>query len=192
MKPFSGNYGKTFDFKGLGMKPFSIAISGCLYGQLCNYKGEENPFESVAGLREGLGEAVTWVSFCPEEVVMGTPREPMNLVGGTGIDVLEGRARVLTHSGTDITEKMVEGAERLLQVCQANDVKLAILMEGSPACGSHWVFDGAVWPEKKLVEGSGVASALLQKNGIQVMSPLDIEAIDSLKNWIEKTSIAGY
>ena len=50
---------------------------------------------------------------CPE--LLGgftTPREPAEIIGGTGEDVLNGTARIVTASGEDVTALYMDGAEK--------------------------------------------------------------------------------
>src|SRR5437773_10846344 len=56
-----------------------VGISQCLLGDNVRYDGGHK-LDSV--LIETLGRHVEWVPVCPEvEVGLGTPREPMQLVG---------------------------------------------------------------------------------------------------------------
>ena len=56
------------------------------------------------------------VAFCPEDLAFGTPREISDIHGGTGFDVLDGQARVLSESGRDWTAAMLEAAHAMLKV----------------------------------------------------------------------------
>jgi uncharacterized protein YbbK (DUF523 family) len=59
--------------------------------------------------------------------------------GGDGYDVLDGRARVVDEHGTDLTEKMLTGAQGMLACALENRVELAVLTDMSAACGSQGV-----------------------------------------------------
>ena len=50
--------------------------------------------------------------------------------------------------------------------------KKAILKEGSPSCGSSLIYDGTF--KGKKISGVGVTTALLRKNGIEVISENDL------------------
>jgi uncharacterized protein YbbK (DUF523 family) len=53
---------------------------------------------------------------CPELLAgFSTPREPAEIIGGTGDDVLDGKARVIEKSGRDVTEMYIRGAHLTLQ-----------------------------------------------------------------------------
>ena len=84
-----------------------ILISGCLCGVNCKYNGENNLNENILKLlKEGRA-----VIACPEQLGgLKTPRIPSEIVGGTGKDVLEGKAKVLGKDGTDVTKEFLKGA----------------------------------------------------------------------------------
>ena len=66
------------------VKPFRIrlGISRCLLGDAVRYDGGHKRDRYLA---EVLGRTVDWVPVCPEvEAGLGTPREPMQLVGTVG------------------------------------------------------------------------------------------------------------
>ncbi|MEA3339346.1 MAG: DUF523 domain-containing protein, partial [Chloroflexota bacterium] len=111
-----------------------------------------------------------WVApICPEAAGgLPTPRPPAEIVGGDGNDVLDGRARVLTAAGEDVTAAYVRGAECALAVAQRYGVAGAILKQRSPSCGSGCIYDGA--HTGKLRAGQGVTAALLRRYGIAIWS----------------------
>jgi uncharacterized protein YbbK (DUF523 family) len=116
------------------------------------------------------------IPVCPEQLGgLGTPREPMRIVGGTGLDVLNGKARVVNESSVDVTEKMLKGAEETLKIAKIFGAKRAIFKARSPSCGCGEIRDGAS-PEK-LIKGDGVTTALLKKNGILVMTEEEVERV---------------
>jgi len=58
-----------------------------------------------------------------------------------------------------------------------------ILKEGSPSCGSNYIYDGSFSGIKK--PGKGITAALLEENGIRVFSEREIlEAENYLKTHI--------
>ncbi|RME16179.1 MAG: DUF523 domain-containing protein [Bdellovibrio sp.] len=146
----------------------SIGASACLLGSSCNYKAQGNLNFWVRKLKEEF--SFSWELFCPEDFVMGTPREPVNIVGGTGADVWEGTARVLTHKGEDVTALMKKGAIQFEALLRRKNIRLVILKEKSPSCGVFHIYDGTLWPEKKLIKGQGVTSAFLSQKGYVVLS----------------------
>jgi uncharacterized protein YbbK (DUF523 family) len=104
---------------------------------------------------------------CPELLGgLSVPRVPAEIVGGDGLDVLEGKAKVLNMDGVDVTAQFVEGAKRTLQIAQAIGAEEALFIEKSPSCGCGKIFDGTF--KEKFRAGDGVTAALLKKNGIIV------------------------
>jgi uncharacterized protein YbbK (DUF523 family) len=138
-------------------------VSACLVGVKCNFAGgcfkrQELSDELAAG---GL------FPICPE--VMGglpSPRPPAEIQGGDGGDVLDGRARVVTIEGEDVTERFVAGARAALAIARALGADEAILIEKSPSCGTGGILDGSFSFTFK--PGDGVAAALLKRGGIRV------------------------
>jgi len=55
---------------------------------------------------------------------------------------------------------------------RAHRCKFALLTDGSPSCGSEFVYDGAFASRKHA--GEGVTAALLRENGIEVFSEAQI------------------
>ena len=86
--------------------------------------------------------------------------------GGTGQDVLNGKAIVVDPDGADVTKGFVDGAFEVLKIAKTIDAKEAILKSKSPSCGCGRTYDGAF--THTLVDGDGVTAALLKKNGIKV------------------------
>ncbi len=143
--------------------PPPILVSACLAGRACRFDGAANPDDEVGRLVAD-GRAIL---VCPEEDGgLGTPRPPAEIVGGDGHDVLDGRARVVTHAGDDVTDAYLAGARIALQTARRAGVRTAILKARSPSCGAGCVYDGSF--TRTLRTGDGVTAALLQANGIEV------------------------
>lgn len=161
-------------------EPLRIMISACLSGVMCGYDGSAyGSYPSVLKLLEY--DNVRLVKFCPEEYSFGTPREMCDIYGGTGMDVLEGRAKVLTESGIDWTEGMIKASEKMLEIALEQNVELAILMDVSAACGSQVIYDGNRFAESKIYQiGAGVCGAQLISNGIKVISQRDYASLEIL------------
>ncbi|UUZ80759.1 DUF523 domain-containing protein [Paenibacillus sp. P26] len=142
-----------------------ILVSSCLAGMEVRYNGSHCLHSKINQLVEE-NKAVT---VCPE--LMGglsIPREPAEIVGGDGYDVLDGHATVIEKSGKDVTELYIKGAYAALE--KAGEVKatLVVLKENSPSCGSSAIYNGQFAGSK--MAGSGVTSALLKRNGFKVIS----------------------
>lgn len=109
------------------------------------------------------GEAVF---VCPEQLGgLSTPRPPARIHGGTGADVIDGKAKVLTNKGVDVTEQFLKGAHEALKMAQLVNAREAILKERSPSCGSDHIYG-----DDGMIDGQGVTAALLERHGIKVYS----------------------
>jgi len=147
-----------------------ILVSMCLAGIDCNYKSESKPNERVKELiRKNKA-----IPICPEQLGgLTTPRSGSRILSGNGNDVIDGRTRIITDKGNDVTENYLKGAELTLQLCKEFNIKTAILKQGSPSCGNGKTQGGE--NERESVDGDGVTTALLKRNGIEVYSEEDLE-----------------
>ena len=146
-----------------------ILVSSCLCGEKCKYNGGDNLNEQVLKYLEG--EEI--VQVCPE--VMGglsTPRTPSEIVGGTAKDVIQGKAKVLTQSGEDVTSFFLSGAYKTLELIRQFQIKKAILKAKSPSCGKGKIYDGAF--HGQLISGHGITAELLLEEGIEVMTEVEV------------------
>lgn len=149
-----------------------ILVSACLLGEPVRFDGRAALAHSEFLSRWSAEGRL--VAICPELAGgLAVPREPAEIVGGAGADVLAGRARVLCRSGRDVTEAYLRGASLALELARQHQVAVAILKSRSPSCGTHELhagrFDGA------LRNGMGVTAALLRENGIAVYDELELE-----------------
>ena len=103
---------------------------------------------------------------------LDTPRSPAEIVGGSGQDAVEGRCRICTKAGDDVTDAFLAGAREALRLACEHQVRFAVLKESSPSCGSHTIYDGTFSGTKR--SGEGAATALLRANGITVYSEKEI------------------
>ena len=162
-------------------QPLRILVSGCLAGNPVGYDGSTyGTYAHIARLMSAPNVQVT--PFCPENFSFGTPRALCDIHGGDGFDVLAGHARVLTEEGEDWTDGMVIAAREMLRIARESDVRFAILMDISAACGSQVIYAGAR-PEAPYRVGQGVCAALLSEAGIPVVSQRDLK---TLKHIFEK------
>lgn len=123
-------------------------VSACLLGLCTRYDAQLKQSDDCLNALKGHIS----VPICPEQLGgLPTPRPAADVVGGTGLDVLSGNAKVLTKDGTDLSHEFIQGAEQTLKIAQMHSVAGVYLKSGSPSCGVH----------KKL----GVTAALLQKEG---------------------------
>ncbi|UNK19074.1 DUF523 domain-containing protein [Paenibacillus sp. N3/727] len=142
-----------------------ILVSSCLAGMEVRYNGTHSLNQTI---RE-LIEQNKAVSVCPE--LLGgffTPREPAEIIGGDGDDVLDGKAKVVEKSGRDVTDMYIKGAYAALEKAQDIHATTVVLKEYSPSCGSAMIYNGRFENEK--MTGNGVTTALLTRHGIRVIS----------------------
>jgi uncharacterized protein YbbK (DUF523 family) len=152
-----------------------VLVSACLAGRECRYDGSSNHDALVARLLAS-GRAVL---ACPEvDGGLGTPRPPAEIVGGDGDDVLDGRARVVTRAGADVTSAYIAGAHRALRTAVRAGATFAVLKAKSPSCGASGVYDGTF--SRTLTDGEGVTAALLRRNGIRVITEEELRTADRL------------
>lgn len=140
-----------------------ILISACLVGQNVRYDGGNKLNNNLKCLiDQGLAKPI-----CPE--ILGgltTPRNPAEIIGGDGFDVLDNKAKIIDSRGNNVTEAYINGAIKALDICQSMNCSVLILKSDSPTCSSQNIYSGNFNGSKK--QGVGVFSALLLRNGIQI------------------------
>lgn len=154
-----------------------ILISACLVGNKVRYDGGHQRL--IHPLIMAWEEAGRLVPCCPE--VMGglpVPRPPAEICGGTGRDVVRSKAVVRTAADDDVTAAFVAGAKAALSLAEVHGIKLALLCQRSPSCGSRQIYNGRF--EGTLIPGKGVTTALLNDHGISVFGPEEIERFAEL------------
>jgi uncharacterized protein YbbK (DUF523 family) len=140
----------------------SILVSACLLGVNCRYDGGNC---LTAEVIEELGSHPV-VPVCPEQLGgLPTPRPAAEIAGGSGEDVLDGRARVLTEQGGDVTDQFLRGAQETLRIARLSRAARVLLKQRSPSCGCGQICRGG-----KTLPGDGVTAALLKREGIVVTS----------------------
>lgn len=89
-----------------------ILVSSCLAGLKVRYNGTHSLNKKIEKLiKDGKATMV-----CPEILGdLSTPREPAEISGGSGDDVLDGKACVIEKSGKDVTSIYIEGTYRTLK-----------------------------------------------------------------------------
>lgn len=165
--------------------PLRVLVSGCLAGLGCGVDGSDNGMGGALGSLLAL-PAVRSFAFCPEAHTLGVPRTLPDIHGGDGEDVLAGRARVHDEHGADLTDAMIAGGEAMVAFAREHDVELAILTDMSAACGSQVISDGCrLLPDRGYRAGVGVATALLSRAGIPVVSQRDHRTLGALRVRLE-------
>lgn len=159
-------------------------MSACLLGKRVRYDGGSL---AVTGqiVEQWLSEGRV-ISVCPEvEAGMSIPRRPAEIFKGNGDNVLKGEADVVEKDGGTVTRDFLAGASIALDLCNKFNIKIAVLAEFSPSCGSSAVYDGSFSGRK--TPGMGVTAALLRQHGVQVFNQYQIadanEALHSTSAW---------
>lgn len=147
----------------------NVLISACLMGAPVRHDGKGKPLDGDA--LAALTAHCRLVPLCPEMAGgFQVPRPPAEIEdGATGDDVLDGRARVMELGGRDVTALFIAGAEVALSFAREHDCRCALLIDGSPSCGSMMIYDGDFAGRRHA--GNGVTAALLARHGIEVFTP---------------------
>ena len=139
-----------------------ILISACLVGENCKYNGGNNLNPKI----EALLDKYDLIPFCPEvEGGLDIPRNPSEIKGES----------VFMDNGRDVTENFLKGAKKALMLALYLKIKIAVLKERSPSCGTHQVHDGSF--SNKLIDGMGITAKMLKENGIAVYSEDEIDKL---------------
>jgi uncharacterized protein YbbK (DUF523 family) len=159
-----------------GNKMEKVLISACLLGERVRYHGGDARLDHPV-LRRWLEEG-RLVPLCPEITGgLPTPRAAAEITV-----TLAGR-RVLTAAGQDVTAAFDRGAEAAANACIAQGIRMAILKDGSPSCGSHSIYDGTFSGQRS--NGEGVTAARLRAAGVRIFSEAEIDSaaehLDSLE-----------
>ena len=105
-----------------------------------------------------------------------TPRAPHEIVNGNGLDVLNGKAKILGPNNDDATAEFLKGAYETLKIVEAVGANCAILKARSPSCGVSQIYDGTFSGTKRL--GNGVTAQLLLSKGIKVISEENLNELE--------------
>ena len=167
----------------------SVLVSACLLGEQVRYNGGDKRCGHpvlLRWLREGRV-----VSVCPEVAGgLPVPRPPAEIADGAGgMGVLQGAVRVKDATGFDVTGQFRQGAELALQSAQSRWIRVAVLKEGSPSCGSGHTYDGSFTGRQ--VPLPGVTAARLREAGVQVFSETQLEQADAILKRLEADALNG-
>jgi uncharacterized protein YbbK (DUF523 family) len=144
-----------------------IIVSACLLGAPVRYNGTDKKTNHPI-LQRWIEEGRV-VAVCPEVLGgLGTPRPPAEIVE------IDGLRRVRANTGRDVTREFDEGAAAALEQAVRHGARVAILKEGSPSCGTTYVYDGTFTGTR--VQAEGVTTSVLRKQGIRVFSEAQLEA----------------
>jgi len=112
----------------VSLTPIRLGISRCLLGDEVRYDGGHKRDHFLADI---LGRHVEWVPVCPEvEAGLGTPREPMRLVGDSSC------VRLMTiNSVADHTHVLEQFSAQRLTSLSGLDLSGYVFKKDSPSCG---------------------------------------------------------
>ena len=139
-----------------------IMVSSCILGNNTKYNGGNN----YNPLMEKIKEKYEIIVICPE--VMGglsIPRNPSEINDNI----------VISNKGIDVTYEFNKGADIAYQLALKHNIKKDILKDGSPSCGSKYIYDGTFTGTK--IEGKGVAVKKLLELGITIYTEKEIEKL---------------
>lgn len=166
----------------------NVLVSACLLGELVRYDGAGKLLQHP--LLDAWTRQRRLVWLCPEVAGgLGVPRPPAEIVGGTGDDVLDGRAAVRTVRGDDVTAAFLRGADAMLALAAQQRVAIAILKARSPSCGPAGIYDGT---HRRVVRaGAGATAAALRRAGIPVFDETQLDAAAAMLAAIDAADAAA-
>ena len=146
-----------------------VAVSACLLGENCKYNGHNNYNLDVTKLKD----RVEFIPICPETFGgLPTPRTPSEIKG----------SKVFYKTGENVTKNFKLGAQKALEIIEEKKIKVAILKDGSPSCGSTYIYDGTFTGATK--PGVGLTAKILKEKGVKVYSEKELEKF--IKEILEK------
>ena len=128
------------------MQKIKLGISACLLGENVRYDGGHKLDKFI---KETLGQYVEYVAVCSEvECGLGVPRESMRLEGEPNAPRL-----VTTRTKIDLTQRMVNWAQKRVKELEKEDLCGFIFKSDSPSSGMERV---KIYNENKMPVKKGV------------------------------------
>lgn len=157
-----------------------LLVSACLLGDAVRYDGQSK--RCPHPLLQRWLDAGRVLPICPEVAGgLPVPRPAAEIEPGRNAEqVLRGEARVLTRAGEDVTPAFLLGADHVADLVRSHRIRIAVLKENSPSCGSQRVNDGRFSGQR--IDGSGVTAARLRSLGLLVFSEEQLDAADHALN----------
>jgi uncharacterized protein YbbK (DUF523 family) len=148
-----------------------ILISACLIGQKVRYDGQDKATPN--NLIQQWQDEGRLVPICPEVAAgLSIPRRPAEIV------TVNDMVRVQEDTGGDVTDAFERGAQLALDKALQHECRFAILTDGSPSCGSQFIYDGSFSGQQ--IEGQGLTTQLLESAGIRVFTHSDLKALEAV------------
>ena len=130
-----------------------LLISSCLIGNNTKYNGKNNYIKEI----EQLKSKYELIPICPEVLgELSIPRDPSEI----------NNDKVISINNKDVTLEFNIGANKTLNIALKNNIKYAILKDGSPSCGNTYIYDGTFKNNK--INGSGITTKLLKSHNIKI------------------------
>lgn len=142
-----------------------IFISACLLGHRVRYNGKSVPTNNAILLKwkkEGR-----LLPLCPEiSGGLPTPRPASEIINSDPL-------QILNIKGESMASPFLQGAKISLQLIQKYHIKIAILKDHSPSCGSTHIYDGSF--TNTLIKGQGITTRFLRNHGVKVFTENTIQ-----------------
>lgn len=152
-----------------------VLVSGCINGPAIRFNQTNVVVESPVWDRWVAEGRI--VSFCAElSAGFAVPRPPAEILGGDASTVMCGIGAVVEDTGRDVTDLFMQGARNAVAHAVQNGCIAAVLTDGSPSCGSTYIYDGSFTGGTK--SGMGIVGQLLKDNGIPVFSEDQLDEAD--------------
>lgn len=130
-----------------------ILVSACLLGAKVRYDGKTKK----EPLAQELLNYYDIIPICPEmDGGLDCPRPAGELKDG----------KVFDQKGKDLSAYYRRGASLAQEIARSKHIKMAVLKDNSPSCGSTQVHDGSF--SGRLIMGSGLTAAALKEIGVKI------------------------
>tara|TARA_R110001583_G_scaffold7720_10_gene37996 strand:+ start:21401 stop:21886 length:486 start_codon:yes stop_codon:yes gene_type:complete len=156
---------------------YKILVSACLLGERVRYDAKINKIQHQL-LEKWLHEDII-LPACPE--VLGglpIPRPAAEIKINGNIE---------TAQGDDVSKAFSDGAQKTLAMALKHNIKVAILTERSPSCGSTEIYDGSF--SRKVIDGQGMTTKLLRDNGVFVFNQFQLQEAQNKLNELASSPI---
>ncbi|WP_028829364.1 DUF523 domain-containing protein [Proteocatella sphenisci] len=161
-----------------------VGISACAYGAKTRYN--RKGWDLVSEFGRDMSNFI-WCPVCPEVMSgMGTPRTQIRIQGDSGRDVIEGRAKVITRNGVDVTADILSASNVCMDILKKSEIDAFIYMDGSPTCG----VERTSLKNNKVGKPPGVFGAMLLNEDIFLIPALSLAS--PVRRWDYKRRLYAY
>ena len=150
------------------MEKEKLLISSCLLGENVKYDGSNNGLSK--DILDKLKEKYELFSFCPEVAGgLPTPRIPCEIISQNPL-------KIVNKNNEDKTIEFVNGANKTLELCKKEGIKIALLKANSPSCSNSFIYDGTFNSIK--IKENGVTTKQLKNHNITVYNETEIKTFN--------------